>query len=250
MRLNSSRPLPSRPMKCWGWSLGHENPLDSRKDLTCSSTGTSGIHPTLTWMQGSDRGRSPSDEISTSSSPYGASSGAKMAMNTRNPRMPRPTRAERLRKVSRMASRHRPRSRRPGAASTTWVSLSGISSMAMSAHPDLGVEDAVEDVGQQVDDHEGHGHHQREPLDDEVVPPGDGVEQRLAHAGDVEDRLGEDRPAQQRAQRQADDGDDRQHRVPQGVAADHQPLLQALGPGGADVVEAEHVQQAGAGHAG
>src|SRR5262245_15997776 len=123
-----------------------------------------------------------------------------MAMKTRNPRIARPTRAERLRKVSRMASRHRPRSRRPGAASTTWVSLSGISSMAMSAHPDLGVEDPVEDVGQQVDDHEGDRHDQGEALDDEVVAAGDGVEQRLADARDVEDGLGEDGPTQQRAQ--------------------------------------------------
>ena len=94
------------------------------------------------------------------------------------------------------------------------------------------------------------GDDEREALDDDVVAAADRLEQRLAHAGQVEDRLGQDRAGQERAELQPDDRDHRQQRVAHAVADDHRPLLEALGPGRPDVVEAEHLEQARAGHPG
>ena len=112
------------------------------------------------------------------------------------------------------------------------------------------VEHGVQQVGDQVDEDERDADDQGEALHDGVVARRDRVVQRLADAGQREDRLGEDRPAEQGAERQPDDGDDREQGAAQGVAADDRELAEALGPGGADVVLTEHVEQARAGHPG
>ena len=57
-------------------------------------------------------------------------------------------------------------------------------------------------------------------------------------------------PGQQRAEVDAEERDHRDQRVPQGVHADHPPLGQPLGPGGADVVGPHRFDQAGPGQAG
>ena len=67
-----------------------------------------------------------------------------------------------------------------------------------------------------------------------------------ADARDVEDGLGEDRTAEQDADVQAEQRDDRRDRRAHAVAEDHAALGQALGPGRADVVLLQRVDQVAA----
>src|SRR5688572_18998674 len=59
------------------------------------------------------------------------------------------------------------------------------------------VEEAVDHVDQQVQHDDARGQEQVDALDDRVVAPGDGIEQELPHAGDDEDALHDDGPAEQ-----------------------------------------------------
>ena len=68
--------------------------------------------------------------------------------------------------------------------------------------------------------------------------------------GQVEDRLGDDRAAEQAGQVEAGGGDDRGQAGAQRVLADDGALRQALGPGGADVVLAQGLQHLVAGEPG
>ena len=62
--------------------------------------------------------------------------------------------------------------------------------------------------------------------------------------------FGNYRAAEEGAELEADQGDDRQPGVAHGVAPDHRRRAQALGSGGPHVVFAQHLQQAAANHAG
>ena len=67
---------------------------------------------------------------------------------------------------------------------------------------------------------------------------------------EVEDVFGEDRAAaDQRAEVEPEEGDDRDQRVAEHVADPHLPLAQTLGAGGADVVLVHRVEHVGAQHA-
>src|SRR5580765_7874379 len=65
------------------------------------------------------------------------------------------------------------------------------------AEPDPRVEEAVDHVDHQVQHDDARGQEQVDALDDGVVTPGDGVEQKLAHAGYDEDALHDDGPAEE-----------------------------------------------------
>src|ERR1700761_9489333 len=104
-------------------------------------------------------------------------------------------------------------------------------SRASSGIADPGVEDAVEDVGQEVEeDHEGGG--------DEQVGQHD-VDVERGDAGDVpgpetlppEDVLGEDGATEDRREVQGDDGGDRDQCVAQDMARQDAAPAQALGTG-------------------
>ena len=66
---------------------------------------------------------------------------------------------------------------------------------------------------------------------------------------DVEDRLGDDRAADEQRDVEAEDRDDRGQARAQPVLEDHPPLGQALRARGADVVLAERLEQVVAGQA-
>ena len=68
--------------------------------------------------------------------------------------------------------------------------------------PAPAVEHRVQQIGDQVDEDERDADDEREALHHGVVAGRDRVGQRLADAGEREDRLGEDRAAEQRAERQ------------------------------------------------
>ncbi len=81
-------------------------------------------------------------------------------------------------------------------------------------------------------------------LDDGEVELADGAHDETAHPGHREDRLGDDGAAQEQPELEAGDRDEGQRRVDEGVAADDEPLGDALGPRGAHVVEVDHLQHA------
>ena len=67
-----------------------------------------------------------------------------------------------------------------------------------------------------------------------------------ADARNGEDRLGDDGAAKQRADREAEQRDGRDQRVPQHVAGQDQPRAQPLGAGEGDVFGADHLEDGGA----
>src|ERR671921_170852 len=116
-----------------------------------------------------------------------------------------------------------------------WTFRSSISRRAMSVtHP--WVEEGVDDVHQEVHEDDGQRRDQDGALHDRQVALLDRVEGQAPDARDVEDGLREDRAAEQDAEVEAEDGDDRGDRGAQAVLEHDLPLVEPLGAGGADVV--------------
>src|SRR6266567_135201 len=115
----------------------------------------------------------------------------------------------------------------------------------LSGIADPRVQDGVHDVRHQVeDDHEGHGHHHpRENLG--IVAGPDGIDEVLAHAGPLEDLLGDDEPGRDPTHVQGHLGGQRDQGVAHGVADHHPALPEALGPGGAQEVAVQDLEHAG-----
>src|SRR5690625_161697 len=124
-----------------------------------------------------------------------------------------------------------------GRSATVWAARSVI------AHP--GVEEAVGQVDQQVDQHEQEREHQDRALDDGEVAGVDRLDDEAADAGPGEHDLGHHGTAEQRSELYADDGDDRQQGVAESMLVNDDVVAQAFGAGGAHVVTVEHFQQAG-----
>src|SRR5680860_1488939 len=108
------------------------------------------------------------------------------------------------------------------------------------------VEQRVQDVHHQ--DEEDVEEHQQgdDPADDSALLAQDRLEGGPAEAGDVEHRLGHDRPAHQGADVRTDEGHHRDQAVAQRVLADNGPRSQALGASGANVVVTQVLREAGA----
>src|ERR1017187_5116714 len=115
---------------------------------------------------------------------------------------------------------------------------------------DAWVGDGVGDVGEEVDGDVGEADGEDAALDQGVVAVGDGGEREAANAGPGKDRLRDDGAGEQAAKLQADDGEDRNESVGEGVTVDDGALGKTLGAGGADVVLIELFEHGGADHAG
>jgi hypothetical protein len=83
-------------------------------------------------------------------------------------------------------------------------------------------------VDEQVDHQHGDPHHEEHARDDRVVAREHGVQKQRAHAGQQENLLQNHRAADQQRSLQADQRDDGDQAVAQGVAEDHGALAQAL----------------------
>ena len=116
---------------------------------------------------------------------------------------------------------------RPGPTNGSWLKWG---EGQAHAEADLGVEVAVDDVDDQVDEHERGGGDEHDALDHREVLLGDGLEDVLADAGQREDLLDDQRAAQQVAELDPDDGDRRAERVLQGVLADDRPVCSVPSP--------------------
>src|SRR6185295_16700128 len=115
-----------------------------------------------------------------------------------------------------------------------------------SAVGDAGVEPAIEDVGEQVEEDYQAGKHERHRHDYRRVVGEDRGDEQRADARHAEDLLGDDGAAENRRQLQPDQRDHRDHGVPHHVLHDHHALGEPLGARRRDVVEPDHVQHRGA----
>ena len=111
--------------------------------------------------------------------------------------------------------------------------------------PLIRVDDGIGQVDQEIHRHHHGGQEQHHVLDHHQIAVGDGLEDQAAEAGQEEDVLDDDGAGQEVGELQAHDGDDRDHGVPQHVAPQRGAAAQPLGPGGAHVVLAEGLQDAG-----
>src|SRR5436190_4154737 len=112
----------------------------------------------------------------------------------------RPTTASRCRRKRRHASAAGETLRRRGAAT---VSATGL------AIADAGVEPAIEEVGDEVEEDDEAREHERHGHDHRRVVAQDGVDQERADAGNAEDLLGDDGAAEHLRHRQRHQRHDR-----------------------------------------
>src|SRR3954447_200947 len=131
-----------------------------------------------------------------------------------------------------------------------WTLRSVTSRRAKLLVPHARVEERVDDVDYQVEEDDEEGAHQDRPLHGRQVALLDGVEGEAPDAGDVEDGLGEDSPAEEDPEVEPEDGDDRRDGRAHAVLEDDGPLAQALRAGGADVVLGHRLEQVAAQEAG
>src|SRR3989338_4716649 len=117
-------------------------------------------------------------------------------------------------------------------ATTSPASARAAAGSGAIAHPR--VEHAIEHVDREVREHDDDRDEHHEVLDDRVVAPEDRLDQEACHPRQVEHGLGDDEPADQEGELDADHGDDRQDRVLEGVAPDDGAPRLPLAPARAD----------------
>src|SRR3989441_2702508 len=115
---------------------------------------------------------------------------------------------------------------------------------AVSSQSDPRVEVGVEQVHDQVDEHERGREEKDRRLHHRVVAVVDRLNRQAADARPGEDRLGDDRAAEQRAKLDPDDGHDRDRGVLERVLPNDRRTAHAFGPRRADVVLAQHLEHA------
>src|SRR5262249_52220668 len=131
---------------------------------------------------------------------------------------------------------------RSGMVASRMMAMAGLLSVG-----DARVDHGVEEVDREVDGDDDHREHRDGALGQRIVAGADGVDQHLAEAGAGEHRLGQHGAGEGHRDEQADDRQERHHHVAQGVLVDHPALGLPLGPRGADVVLADHLEHGRAG---
>src|SRR4030095_8734241 len=114
---------------------------------------------------------------------------------------------------------------------------------------DARIEDGVEEIHGEIDQHEGGGDEKHPALYQRIVAGLDSPHHHGAEPRPREDRLGEDGAAQEEADLHAEHGDDGVDGVLEHVAGNHRTLGQALGARRAHVVLADDLEHARAGEA-
>jgi hypothetical protein len=102
----------------------------------------------------------------------------------------------------------------------------------------------VDDVGEQVDQDDEEGEHERRPLDDRVVACRHRVHEEPADARNGEDVLDQNRAADQEREIDAEDDDERNDRVAEDVPAQDGEPADPLDPRGVDEVAGKDRQRA------
>src|SRR5271157_6159383 len=133
---------------------------------------------------------------------------------------------------------------------TNFVRSASVAINAPSAQTDARVYEGVQDVHDNgKEDHRGADDQQDAVHDRKIAALGVFPEE-APHPRPGENGLGHDGPSQQEGDIQADDGDEGQHGIAQGMPDECGAFPQALGAGRAHVVQPEHLQDAGAQEAG
>src|SRR5579885_771771 len=117
-----------------------------------------------------------------------------------------------------------------------------VSSAIGLLQPDPRVEPGVAQVDDEVHHDVDNAVDEDQVLDDHPVALADRLNERQAEPGEAECALGRRRAAEQRAELQPGERDDREQRVAQDVLVDDHPLAQPLGAGGARVVLVERLE--------
>src|SRR5882724_4532673 len=94
---------------------------------------------------------------------------------------------------------------------------------------DAGIEQPVGEVDEEIDDDEGEREDEHGALQQDVVAREDGLHHQAAEPRPGEDRLSQHGAAHELAGLQAEQGEDRDGGVAQGVLAEHPRLAHALG---------------------
>src|SRR5262245_43925384 len=179
---------------------------------------------------------------------FGTITGARMAAIAT-----RATSAPPVRAAGFARSRRRPTIQGPlpvrvsGRPHDGWSGLAGseADSMPRSPIPDPRIEHGTHDVDHEVDQYVGSAGQEDEALHDGDVTVQDHVDRQPSQALAGEHVLDDDTPAEQRAELEADDGDDRDDRVPERVAKQDHPIRQPLGPRRRDVLLDERLLHPG-----
>src|SRR5262245_27521831 len=106
----------------------------------------------------------------------------------------------------------------------------------VSAIADPRVEHRVQDVRDEMEQHDEHACHHQPGQQDIHVAGLDALDEQGTHALPGEHPLGDHGPAEHRPDVDGDDGDQRDEGVAEGVAGHHPSPRQPLGPGQPDVV--------------
>src|SRR6476660_8997784 len=94
------------------------------------------------------------------------------------------------------------------------------------------IEKRIQQVDREIDHDEEHGDEQNESLNHRVIAAGDGLDEKLADAIEVENLFCYDETADQKCELEADDRDNRQQGVAHRMAGDDQTFLHTFGAGG------------------
>src|SRR6266581_6222762 len=116
------------------------------------------------------------------------------------------------------------------------------SGIATSAIGDAWVEPAIDDIGQEIEDDDETGEHERHRHDDGGVVGEDGADQQRADAGDAEDLLGDDGAAEHGRHLQGDQRHHRDQGVADHVLDDDLAFVEALRARGRDIIQPDHVK--------
>src|SRR3954464_5091288 len=128
-------------------------------------------------------------------------SGAKIAMKMNAPTNRKPICAPVFRRTRRHASRHRPL----GWSKTSSADSSSATLIRASSRvPDPGVDHAVEQVDDEVHEHEDDREEEDAALEHGIVAVEDRLREPGTDSGPREDRLGEDRAGEQQARLETD----------------------------------------------
>src|SRR6266508_1939282 len=121
--------------------------------------------------------------------------------------------------------------RRAAPGSGAVAAAIGAAPAAARSVADAGVEEDIQDVDDQVQEHVDARDDEDHALDHRVVPPDDRVDGEPSDAWQSEDALRHHRPADEEGEAHADDGHDRQRSRLESVAQQDAPWRQTLGEG-------------------
>src|SRR5690242_5295698 len=79
------------------------------------------------------------------------------------------------------------------------------------------IEGSVEHVDDEIDRHDDDRDKHHEVLNHRIIPPAHRLDEKARDARNIEDGLGDNEPAEEKGRLDADDSDDREHRVLQRV---------------------------------